>query len=99
MAPCVIPKAIGLFKKHLGRKIAELRLKKGWTQPYLAEMLDCSWRQIQYWESGRNPNAYNLFKLSHVLGCKVDDFFDVVTAQQQPKKLKVVPANGNQLEA
>lgn len=68
-------KKIGLFRRDLGWRIVEIRLKKGWNQSHLAVRMECSWRQIQYWESGRTPNAYNLYRLSQALGCKVDDFY------------------------
>lgn len=56
-------------KNNIGKNVAELRKRKGWTQDDLAEKTLISKRQIQYIESGKkNPSPYNLRMLEECFG-------------------------------
>ena len=53
------------YDKHLdfhalGREIKRKREEKGWTQEYLAQLVDRTPRSIMYMENG----LYSLFKIS-----------------------------------
>ena len=63
---------INLFAKNLKK----LRVKKGYTQEYLAEEAKISQVQIARMENGKlNTSISNLFVLSKALDCSFDDFF------------------------
>lgn len=63
-----------------GRRVAELRARRSWTQAELAERLDIALQNVQRIEQGRqNLTIGTLTRLAHVLGCGVRDFFDAPT--------------------
>ena len=61
---------------YVGLKVREFRLKKGWPQQYLADVLNLSNTFIANRE---NPNVTDAFNLDHLdviartLGCKIWD--------------------------
>ncbi|MGB3215752.1 MAG: helix-turn-helix transcriptional regulator [Alphaproteobacteria bacterium] len=57
--------------------LAKLRVAKSLTQAQVAESLDISIFQLQKYESGKNRvSASRLYVLAHILGCKLEDFFE-----------------------
>lgn len=53
----------------LGREIKLKRKDKGWTQEYLAQLLDRTPRSIMYMENrGQHPSLNILFKIATLLG-------------------------------
>lgn len=55
---------------EIGKRILEMRLKKGLTQSQLADMLDKSLMTISNWECGKaNPHRKNLAQLADILKC------------------------------
>lgn len=62
--------------KLLGKRIWELRRKRGWTQAKLAEMADLSDNYIGYLERGvQSPSIDTLERLSKALKVGVKEFF------------------------
>ena len=64
-------------KKKLGKRIKELRKRKGYTQEKLAEMINMEQNTISVIESGRNfPTLVTLEKMANILGVELSDFFN-----------------------
>lgn len=60
----------------LGREIKRKRKEKGWTQEYLAQLLDRTPRSIMYMENrGQHPSLNVLFKIAMLLDISIDQFF------------------------
>jgi transcriptional regulator with XRE-family HTH domain len=60
----------------VGRRIAQARRARGWTQEYLAERLDVSPRYVQFVEAGKeNLTIDSLAKVARVLRVAVADLF------------------------
>lgn len=61
----------------LGRKIAQLRIKKGFTQEKLADMVGYSSNHISKLESARtNPSFELLVDIANALNIELKDLFD-----------------------
>lgn len=70
------------YDKHLdfhalGREIKRKREEKGWTQEYLAQLVDRTPRSIMYMENrgGRNQASMFFYQLVTLLEISVDQFF------------------------
>lgn len=69
------------YKKNLdfhplGQEIKRKREAKGWTQEYLAQLVDRTPRSIMYIENrGQHPSLKIFFKLVTLLEISVDQFF------------------------
>ena len=60
----------------IGREIKRKREAKGWTQDYLAQLLDRTPRSIMYIENrGQHPSLDIFFQIVTLLGISVDKFF------------------------
>ncbi len=60
----------------LGREIKRRREAKGWTQEYLAQLVDRSPRSIMYIENrGQHPSLNTFYQLVTLLDISVDQFF------------------------
>ena len=60
----------------LGREIKRKREAKGWTQEYLAQLVDRTPRSIMYMENRRQKPSLNVFyQLVTLLEISVDQFF------------------------
>ena len=60
----------------LGREIKRKREAKGWTQEYLAQLVDRTPRSIMYFENRASIQAWTPFtKSSPLLDISVDQFF------------------------
>lgn len=58
---------------ELGKTIRTARIQKGYTQEYLAELLDITPGHLQHMESGRrNPSVPMLFQMMELLDFSVD---------------------------
>lgn len=63
------------FSKRVGKKIMELRLRKGYTREYLAEAADISPKFLYEIEVGKKCcSSYVLYRLSRSLGVNSDYF-------------------------
>lgn len=62
-------------------KLKEMRESKGLSQSQLADMAGINFRTLQNYEQGtRNINKMNsidLYKLSKVLGCKMEELLEL----------------------
>lgn len=62
---------------NLGEKIRKLRLNKDITQKEIAEELIVSFQTISKWENNINePDLASLKKLSNILSCPIEFFFE-----------------------
>ena len=60
----------------IGREIKRKREAKGWTQDYLAQLVDRTPRSIMYIENrGQHPSLNIFFKIATLLDISVDEFF------------------------
>ena len=60
----------------IGREIKRKRESKGWTQDYLAQLVDRTPRSIMYIENrGQHPSLNIFFKIVTLLDISVDEFF------------------------
>jgi len=69
---------------ELGKKLSELRRKKGISQEKLAEMLDVSRQAVTKWESGKsNPDTENLILIAEIFDVSLDE----LCKNEKPKKI------------
>ncbi len=60
----------------LGREIKRKREAKGWTQEYLAQLVDRTPRSIMYIENrGQHPSLNTFYQLVTLLEISADQFF------------------------
>jgi transcriptional regulator with XRE-family HTH domain len=64
------------FIRDIGRRIAELRVGRGWTQAQFAEVLGIAAANLQRMERGRqNLTVRSLVTLARKLGCEPRDLW------------------------
>ncbi|MGX7163658.1 helix-turn-helix domain-containing protein [Enterococcus massiliensis] len=76
---------------NIGDKIKEQRLKKGWTQEQLGQLLNVSRPTISSWEIGRNyPDLETIIAISDLFGISLDHLLreDKEMAKDTTKKIK-----------
>ncbi len=62
--------------RALGKEIKRRRKAKGWTQEYLAQLVDLTPRSIMYIENkGQHTSLNAFYKLVTLLDISVDEFF------------------------
>ena len=91
----------------LGREIKRKREAKGWTQEYLAQLVDRTPRSIMYIENrGQHPSLNAFYQMMTMFDISVDQFFfpekypenscrkriDVMLNSLDEKELRVVEA-------
>lgn len=86
----------GPLLEGIGRRIAEIRVRCGWTQAHLAELLGMSTRHLQSVEHGEeNLTVDSLVKFAKALQVQVREFFDVPSTPRpgrgRPKKPVAFP--------
>ena len=65
------------LKTKLGKRIRELRIKKNFTQEFLAEKINISPANYSRIENGNSyPKPENIEKICKILNVKVKDLFD-----------------------
>lgn len=68
------------FLVILMSNLKDIRLKSGLSQSELAYLSEVSSRMIQYYEQGvkdiNKAQAISLYKISKVLGCKIEDLLE-----------------------
>ena len=63
-----------LLKKNIGKRIVELRLKKGWNQSELARLCGKDRQALEKLENGKvNPTLYTLLEISKALNVSLRD--------------------------
>ena len=66
------------LKKELGKRIVELREKKGWSQSDLARACSKDRQSIEKLENGKvNPTLYTLLAVANALGISVSKLVDL----------------------
>ena len=81
----------------LGREIKRKREEKGWTQEYLAQLVDRVPRSIMYIENrGQHPSLNTFYQLVTLLEISVDQFFfpDKLNGESTCRKQIDVMLNG-----
>lgn len=64
------------YLKAFGKRIAEIRRKRGLTQEQLAELADMTTLSLSYIEQGRRwPRLVTLHKLADRLNVSISDLF------------------------
>jgi len=75
-------------KQMLGRRIKELRTRKGFTQEELAERMDIGSKYLSSIERGKeNPTLHTLMKLAESLDLELGDVFGFMQVED-PKGRK-----------
>ena len=98
----------------LGREIKRKRKEKGWTQEYLAQLVDLTPRSIMYIENrGQHPSLNVFYLLVTLLDISVDRFFypthesassdcrkqiDVLLNQMDERELTIIEATAEGIE-
>ena len=60
----------------LGREIKRKREAKGWTQEYLAQLVDRTPHSIMYFENrGQHPSLNAFYQMVTMFGISVDEYF------------------------
>lgn len=68
------------MKINMGRRLKELRIKKGMTQLGLAKKMDVDARTISSWENNRTePKMYQIQKLCSFLDCDEYELTGIAT--------------------
>ena len=68
----------------LGREIKRKREAKGWTQEYLAQLVDRTPRSIMYIENrGQHPSLNTFYQIVTLLEISVDQFFYPATESSE----------------
>lgn len=70
--------------QNVGRRIAELRQERGWTQAEAAEKLHVEEQSLQRFERGANLTLRTLAKLARVFDVPIQAFFE--EAQPRPRR-------------
>ncbi|MBB2146919.1 helix-turn-helix domain-containing protein [Pedobacter sp. LMG 31464] len=66
-----------IFKKNLGKRIANLREAKGLTQAQLSALINKDFQSISRIETGRvNASSYLLKQIADALEITMSDLFD-----------------------
>lgn len=100
--------------KPLGMAIKKAREAKGWTQEYLAQLVDLTPRSIMYIENrGQHPRLNKFYLLVTLLDISVDQFFfpcsqtgddnrrkqiDILLNDMEEKELIVIEATAEGLK-
>jgi transcriptional regulator with XRE-family HTH domain len=72
-----------------GKKLAQFRKRRGWTQPELAELVGVAVKTITYYErEATNPTAKTIERLAEVFGITPAELMKDV---KQPSKAKTGP--------
>jgi transcriptional regulator with XRE-family HTH domain len=66
------------LKKKIGKRIVQLRTKKGWSQSDLARACNKDRQAIEKLENGKvNPTAYSLLEIAKALDVSLSDLVKV----------------------
>lgn len=85
--------------KPLGKVIKKAREEKGWTQEYLAQLVDLTPRSIMYIENrGQHPSLKKFYLLVTLLDISVDQFFFPCNADGGNNRRKQVDILLNEME-
>lgn len=86
--------------RALGKEIKRKREAKGWTQEYLAQLVDRTPRSIMYIENrGQHPSLNVFYKIVTLLDISVDHFFYPGNHNEESdcRKARAVPMKSRNL--
>jgi transcriptional regulator with XRE-family HTH domain len=66
-----------LTPEQIGSRIAQARVRRGWTQMQFAIEANVSVSTVQRWESGHLPPVRELFRIAPLLGVEPDQLVEV----------------------
>ena len=69
--------------QNAGRRIAELRRERGWTQARTAEKLGIEEQSLQRFERGANLTLRTMAKLARVFDVRIEAFLEKARPQQR----------------
>ena len=85
--------------KPLGMAIKKAREAKGWTQEYLAQLVDLTPRSIMYIENrGQHPRLNKFYLLVTLLDISVDQFFFPCSQEDGDNRRKQIDVLLNDME-
>lgn len=73
--------AVAMDPKLIGKRIAQARERKGWTQLAMALEANVSPSTVQRWESGKLPPVRELMRISELLGVEPEQLVEVEPTQ------------------
>ena len=77
----------------LGREIKRKREAKGWTQEYLAQLVDRTPRSIMYFGNrGQHPSLNAFYQMATMFGISVDEYFypDMGADEAAKKRISIL---------
>ena len=70
--------------EKFGRELRRIRTERGWSQDYLAKLLNTTKQVISNYETcKRSPNIYTAAEYAKLLNVKLEDMVDVSPAESQ----------------
>lgn len=78
------------IKRLLGLRVRELRIKKGYSQQKLAELVNIDQRNVSNIECGNSFPSKCLLELACALGVELSEMFDFSHLELDCKKMKQV---------
>ena len=85
--------------KPFGHAIKKAREAKGWTQEYLAQLVDLTPRSIMYIENrGQHPSLNKFYQLVTLLDLSVDQFFFSVNSDKNCNRCKQIDVMLNAMD-
>ena len=77
--------AVSLDPREIGRRVAQAREAKRWTQLELASNANVSPSTIQRWEAGKLPGVRELIRVAGILDVDSDYLVEPPPAQERPQ--------------
>ena len=74
--------AVAMDPKEIGRRIAEARNRKGWTQFVFATEANVSISTVQRWEGGKLPAVRELMRIADVLEVEPEQLVEVAPTDE-----------------
>lgn len=65
-----------IVAERIGRRIAELRQQKGWSQREFAELLRVTFQWVSQLEAGQNLTIYTLVKVANAFEVTLQDLLE-----------------------
>ena len=78
------------IKRLLGLRVRELRIKKGYSQQKLAELVNIDQRNVSNIECGNSFPSKCLLELAYALGVELSEMFDFSHLELNCEKMKQV---------
>jgi transcriptional regulator with XRE-family HTH domain len=79
--------AVSLAPSEVGKKIAQAREAKQWTQLEFASRANVSPSSVQRWEAGRLPPVRELLRVAEILGVEPETLVELPASDRPPSAL------------